>query len=136
MKDSNVLSPSCGTVLRECNKALTNLGYDGNKTVFHFKKKKSRMKGPLTRGTWKVATTHAPFAGISSHSVTSVAPGVVVICGGEDGPRTLVPPIQSLWKYADGELKLIPQDEANAVTLLGHCSFGVNGQLLVCKYFA
>ncbi len=34
MKASNVLSPSCGTVvnvLRECNKALTNLGYDEKK---------------------------------------------------------------------------------------------------------
>jgi hypothetical protein len=31
MKGLNVLSPSYGTVLRDCNKALTNLGCNVNK---------------------------------------------------------------------------------------------------------
>jgi hypothetical protein len=41
MKVSNVLNPSCGTVFRGCNEALSNLGCDGSyekwgvyKTVF------------------------------------------------------------------------------------------------------
>ena len=93
------------------------------------------MKGSL-HATWKAVAGPSSFSGVSSHSVTEVSPGVVIVCGGEDGARTLVPPAQSLWKYANGELKLIHQDESNAVTLLGHCAFGVNGQLHVCKFFS
>jgi hypothetical protein len=94
-----------------------------------------QMKQSVVHGSWKAVVAPSSFTGVSSHTVTSVAPGVVIVCGGEDGPRTLVPPTQSLWKYGNGELKLIPQEESNAVTLLGHCSFGVNGQLHVCKVF-
>jgi hypothetical protein len=89
------------------------------------------MRG--VRGTWKAIDVSPAFNGVSSHTVTAVSPGVVIICGGEDGPRTLVPATRSLWKYEKEVLSLIPQEEAHVVTLLGHCSFCVKGQLHVCK---
>ena len=85
-------------------------------------------------GTWKAINTSTSFTGVSSHSVTSVSPGLVIICGGEDGPRTLVPPIRSLWKYEKEALVLVPQEDLRAVTLLGHCSFSVNDCLHVCEH--
>jgi hypothetical protein len=86
------------------------------------------------RGTWKAINTSTSFTGVSSHSVTALSPGVVIICGGEDGPRTLVPPIRSLWKYEKEALTLVPQEDLRAVTLLGHCSFSVNDCLHVCEH--
>lgn len=82
---------------------------------------------------WTKVVVPSTFGGVSSHTVSSIAPGVVIVCGGEDGPRTLVNPELSLWKYEKGTFAPVKQDKSQAVTLLGHTSFGYNGKLHVCK---
>lgn len=85
--------------------------------------------------TWTSIHAPATFSGVSSHTVTAVNPGVVLVCGGEDGPRSLVPPAKSLWRFSNYELEQVSQQEGTAVSLLGHTAFGINDELYVCKFF-
>lgn len=80
------------------------------------------------RGVWTRVAPCDGFGGRSSHTVTNVD-GAVMICGGEFGPRELVPAGESLWKFEDGTLHPVKQTETNP--LLGHSAFSCGGRLVV-----
>lgn len=84
-------------------------------------------------GRWTRLVVPDSFGDVSSHTVTAVAPGVVIVFGGEDGPRTTVKPEVSVWKYEKGSFASVKQDMAQAMTVLGHTAFGHHGKLYVCK---
>jgi hypothetical protein len=65
-----------------------------------------------------------------STSIGKAPVATLYIVGGEDGPRKLVTPEHSIWKYVEGKFSRVKhQAVENAVTLLGHSAVGLNGLL-------
>jgi len=72
-------------------------------------------------GRWTKLVVPPSFSGLSSHTVTGTGNGGALIVGGENGPRTLVPSEQALWRYQHGTLSR----GDGGFAILGHSSVAV-----------